>query len=127
MAAHPPWVIYRPAHAHLNVVGFLTMMLFGVGYQLLPRIYGHQLLSRRLAVAHWWLANGGLAGLVVGFVLAPHIGPRSVPVTAAGGILFGAGALGFVVNLWLTFNAADARHRQRRASGSGDRTLPTVD
>lgn len=127
MAAHPPWVVYRPAHAHLNVVGFLTMMLFGVGYQLLPRIYGHQLLSRRLAVAHWWLANGGLAGMVSGFVLAPHIGPRSVPVTAGGGILFGAGALGFVVNLWLTFNAADARHRQRRASGSKDRTLPTVD
>jgi cbb3-type cytochrome oxidase subunit 1 len=101
--------------------------LFGVGYQLLPRIYGHQLLSRRLAIAHWWLANGGLAGMVGGFVLAPHVGPRSIPVTAAGGILFGAGALGFVLNLWLTFNAADARHLQRRASGAVDRTLPTID
>jgi cbb3-type cytochrome oxidase subunit 1 len=39
MAIHPPWVIYRPAHAHMNVVGFLTMMVFGVGYQLLPRLF----------------------------------------------------------------------------------------
>jgi cbb3-type cytochrome oxidase subunit 1 len=127
MAIHPPWVIYRPAHAHMNVVGFLTMMLFGVGYQLLPRLYGHQLMSRPLAIAHWWAANLGLAGLVTGFVLAPHIGPRSVPVTATSGILFGAGALGFVWNLWRTFDAADARHRQRRAAPAGSRELPTVD
>ena len=37
MAVRPGWVICRPAHAHMNVVGFLTMMVFGVGYQLLPR------------------------------------------------------------------------------------------
>jgi hypothetical protein len=27
MAVHPIWVIYRPAHAHMNVVGFLTLMV----------------------------------------------------------------------------------------------------
>ena len=74
MAVYPPWVIYRPAHAHMNVVGFLTMMVFGVGYQLLPRLFGHGLYSRRLAVAHWWLANVGLAGMVAGFIAQPHIG-----------------------------------------------------
>ena len=52
MAANPPWVAYRPAHAHMNVVGFLTMMVFGVGYQLLPRLFGHALYSRKLAIAH---------------------------------------------------------------------------
>jgi len=29
MAVHPAWVVYRPAHAHMNVVGFLTMMVYG--------------------------------------------------------------------------------------------------
>ena len=29
MAVHPPWVIYRPAHAHMVVAGFITMMVFG--------------------------------------------------------------------------------------------------
>jgi cbb3-type cytochrome oxidase subunit 1 len=123
MAAQPAWVVYRPAHAHMTVVGFLTMMVFGVGYQLLPRLFGHALFSRALAVAHWWLANVGLAGMVTGFVLAPHIGARSAPVTATGGLLFALGALGFVYNMWRTFNLADARVRARNMS----KGLPTLD
>lgn len=123
IAAYPPWVAYRPAHAHMNVVGFLTMMVFGVGYQLLPRLFGHALHSRGLAVAHWWLANLGLAGMVVGFFLQPHIGARSAPVTATGGMLFTLGALGFVYNMWRTFNKADARARARAM----EKMLPTVE
>lgn len=125
MAAYPPWVVYRPAHAHMTVVGFLTMMVFGVGYQLLPRLFGHQLRSRTLAVAHWWLANVGLAAMVLGFGLAPHAGRGSAPVTATGGLLFAAGALLFVYNLWRTFNAADARHRDRNLTADVSRKLPT--
>ena len=76
MSARPEWVMYRPAHAHMNVVGFLVMMVFGVGYQLLPRLFGGPLWSATLAVAHLWLANLGLAAMVAGFMLAPHIGAR---------------------------------------------------
>lgn len=123
IAAYPTWVAYRPAHAHMTVVGFLTMMVFGVGYQLLPRLFGHPLHSRGLAVGHWWLANIGLAAMVVGFVLTPHIGPRAAPVTSGGGLLFALGALGFVYNLWRTFNAADARARLRAI----ERMLPTIE
>jgi cytochrome c oxidase cbb3-type subunit 1 len=126
MAAYPPWVVYRPAHAHLNVVGFLTLMLFGVGYQLLPRLFGHQLRSRTLAVTHWWLANGGLAVMITGFLVAPHASRASIPVTATGGTLFGIGALLFVLNLWRTFDAAEARHRSRQ-TGPSSRSLPTAD
>jgi cbb3-type cytochrome oxidase subunit 1 len=125
IALHPDWVIYRPAHGHMNVVGFLTMMVFGVGYQLLPRLFGYSLYSRALAIAHWWLANVGLAALVGGFIAAPHIGTKSIPLTAGGGTLFALGALLFVYNLWRTFNAAEARQRARAAAGGGP-TLPTV-
>lgn len=123
MAGYPPWVVYRPAHAHMNVVGFLTMMVFGVGYQLLPRLFGHPLFSRQLAVMHWWLANGGLAGMIFGFILSPHLGRTGTDVVAIGGILFGLGALGFVYNMWRTFNLADARVRMREIA----RTLPMQD
>lgn len=123
IAGYPPWVAYRPAHAHMTVVGFLTMMVFGVGYQLLPRLFGHALYSRKLAIAHVWLANLGLGAMVVGFFLQPHIGTRSAPVTATGGSLFALGALGFVYNLWRTFNLADARARARMM----ERALPTVE
>ncbi len=109
MAIHPAWVIYRPAHAHMNLVGFVVMMIFGVGYQMLPRFFGHPIHSRWLAISHVWLANVGLAALVTGFMLAPHIGTASVPVTAGGGILWAVGAYGFIYNMWRTFNAADRR------------------
>lgn len=125
MAIHPALVVYRPAHAHMNVVGFLTMMVFGVGYQLLPRLFGHALWSVRLGIAHWWLANIGLAGMVVGFVLAPRIGSASAPFTATGGALFAIGALSFVLNLWRTFDAADARARARLGTADPSRVLPT--
>lgn len=126
MAIRPHWVVYRPAHAHMNVVGFLTMMVFGVGYQLLPRLFGHGIHSRGLAIAHWWLANLGMAALVTGFLLAPHYGPRSAPLTATGGALFALGAFSFVYNLWRTFDSAEARQRERRAGSASGPALPTL-
>lgn len=127
MAIRAPWVVYRPAHAHMNVVGFITLMIFGVGYQLLPRLFGHGLHSRALAIAHWWLANVGLAALVGGFMLGPHVGRASAPLTATGGALFAIGAFSFVYNMWRTFNAADARQRARAKSTQGSQQLPTID
>ena len=111
MAIHPAWVVYRPAHAHMNLVGFVVMMIFGIGYQMLPRFFGHPIHNRSLAVAHFWLANVGLAGMVAGFFLAPNIGDKSIPVTATGGALWAIGAYGFAYNMWMTFNAADRRRR----------------
>jgi cbb3-type cytochrome oxidase subunit 1 len=110
----------------MNVVGFITMMVFGVGYQLLPRLFGHKLRSSALAVAHWWFANVGLALMILGFILAPHIGVRSAPVTTVGGSLFALGAFSFVGNMWLTFNAAEAR-RRTRGDDSPNRVLPTIE
>jgi cbb3-type cytochrome oxidase subunit 1 len=124
IAIHPAWVVYRPAHAHMTAVGFLTMLVFGVGYQLLPRLFGHPLHSRRLAVAHLFLANIGLAGLVLGFFVRPHGGLDSRWLTATGGTLFGVGALFWVWNLWHTFDAADARQREREQGRTRD--LPTM-
>jgi cytochrome c oxidase cbb3-type subunit 1 len=125
MGVYPPWIIYLPAHAHMNVVGFLTMLVFGVGYQLLPRLFGHPLHSPRLAVAHLLCANVGLAGLVFGFVLRPHNDSAARWVIASGGSLFTLGAMFWVYNLWRTFDAADARQRARMQSEH--RQLPTLD
>ena len=125
IAVYPQWLVYRPAHAHMNVVGFLTMLVFGVGYQLLPRLFGHPLYSPRLAVAHLFLANVGLAGLVLGFLVGPHRGAEGKVLTATGGALFALGALSWVYNLWRTFDAADARQRAR--PDSAHKQLPTLD
>ncbi len=123
MAIQPAWVIYRPAHAHMNVVGFLTMLVFGVGYQLLPRLFGHPLYSARLAAAHLYLANLGLAGLVAGFLVRPHTSVAAW-LASSGGLVFGIGVAFWVWNLWHTFDAADARQRARETARKPE--LPTI-
>lgn len=125
MAIHPSWVVYRPAHAHMTLAGFVMMMIFGVGYQMLPRFFGHPIHNRTLAASHIWLANFGLGGLVAGFFLAPSIGAGSVPVTAGGGLLWSLGAYGFVYNMWRTFNAAERRKKLNDALPDA-RKLPTA-
>ena len=124
MTLSPPLIIYRPAHAHMNVAGFLTMLVFGVGYQLLPRLFGHPLHSARLAIAHLYLANLGLAALVLGFLVRPHSGRWGDWLSSAGGILFAIGVALWLWNLWRTFDAADARARARSQSGKPE--LPTM-
>jgi len=52
-------------HAHLNLVGFVVFLIFGVAYHILPRFRGRPLHSEPLA---WWqflMANIGLVGLLV--------------------------------------------------------------
>jgi cbb3-type cytochrome oxidase subunit 1 len=123
MAIHPAWIVYRPAHAHMNLVGFVVMMIFGVGYQMLPRFFGHPIHSKTWAEAHVWLANLGLAGLVAGFFLAPNIGSAGMTVTAIGGSLWAIGAFGFIYNMWRTFDAAE-RRRRLNARQPESRNLP---
>ncbi len=111
MAAHPLWIIYRPAHMHMNLLGFVTMMIYGVAYHVVPRFFGHPLYSKKLGGAHWWLSNVGLALMVVGFFMAPHAGGRSVPVLVAGGVLSAVGAFGFIFNIWRTIDGPAALRR----------------
>jgi len=122
MAWNPAWIAFRPAHAHMTVAGFLSMLVFGVGYQLLPRLFGHRLHSPRFAITHLVLANVGLATIVTGFLIQPYRADGHW-ITTAGGILFAAGALLWVYNLWRTFDAADARHR---VPPDPSKKLPTV-
>lgn len=54
-----------PSHAHVLLIGFVSMMIFGVGYHLLPVFAGTDLYSLRLAEGQFWLQNIGLAGLAL--------------------------------------------------------------
>jgi len=106
MAVHPAWTIYRPAHAHLNLLGFVTMMIYGVAYHVVPRFSGHPLHSRRLAGWHWWAANAGLLLMVAAFLLRPHpaAAPLALPLLVAGGALSALGAYAFAYGIWRTID-----------------------
>ena len=43
MAAHPPLLAWRAAHIHMLLLGFVTGMIFGVGYHVFPRFAGRPL------------------------------------------------------------------------------------
>lgn len=93
------------AHVHFNLLGFMTMMVFGVAYHILPRFQGKPLYSERMADINFWLANFGLIGLVV-FNAAKAYGsalPLTVPL-ALSGIAAAASVYLFVANIWLTFS-----------------------
>jgi cbb3-type cytochrome oxidase subunit 1 len=111
MAAQPAWIVYRPAHVHMNLLGFVTMMIYGIGYHVLPRFSGHPLQHRWLAGLHWALANLGVAAMVAGFGLQPHLGARATPVLAGGGMLSALGAYLFILNMWRTINGPAPRRR----------------
>jgi heme/copper-type cytochrome/quinol oxidase subunit 1 len=107
MAVHPAWAIYRTAHFHMSLLGFVTMMIYGVAYHVIPRFVGFELHSKPLAGAHWWVANAGLALMVAGFMLTPHFGAAGragPPLLAAGGTLSAIGAYCFILNLWRTLD-----------------------
>jgi cbb3-type cytochrome oxidase subunit 1 len=119
MAAHPLWIVYRPAHLHMVLLGFVTMMIFGVAYHVIPRFAGHPLHSRRAAAAHWFISNAGLAGMAAGFILRANGSTAGTPALVAGGVLAAAGAYTFAYVLWRTLDGPSGiRQASRRAAAA---------
>lgn len=56
------WV--RFAHVHFNLLGFMAMMIYGVGYFILPRFNGRTLRWPSWVPIHFFIANIGLIGMV---------------------------------------------------------------
>lgn len=53
-----PWFYsLRTIHLHLNLLGFMSMMIFGVLYHVLPRFLGKMLYSDSLAWFHFFAGN----------------------------------------------------------------------
>ncbi len=84
------------AHAHLMLVGFLGMMIFGVGLHVLPRFTGRALFSERLADLQFWTANVGLIAMVSGWFASAR------SIATAGGALLWLGFAMFALNVVLT-------------------------
>lgn len=109
MALDPALAAFRTAHMHANLLGFVSMMIFGVAYHVIPRFTGRPLHSPRAAAAHLWVANAGLAGMVAGFVLRVFRWEAGMPVLGAGAVLSATGAFLFIHNIWRTLDAPAPR------------------
>ncbi|HZW35484.1 MAG: cbb3-type cytochrome c oxidase subunit I [Deltaproteobacteria bacterium] len=92
-----PGAQWRLAHTHLNLTGFVIMIIFGIAYHILPRFAGKPLRSETWAAAHFWIATLATAGMVIGFIV-----PAAAALLWAGSVAQFAGILLGVANLWLT-------------------------
>lgn len=81
-------------HAHIQLIGFVAMIIFGVAYHILPRFHGRDLYSYGLAWAHFWLTNVGLAGMAASFLMG------KLNLVALFGSLLATGFVFFVINVW---------------------------
>ena len=95
---------YMPIHAHLNLLGWISMMIYGVGYHILPRFSGRPLYSDRLAEWQFWLANIGLVGMSLGWVIRSWHGDRTMLIIFS--IVEAIAAAIFVINMLKTIKAA---------------------
>ena len=89
-------------HVHLLLLGFMAMMIYGVGYHILPRFMGRPVYSARLGNTQVWLANITLIGLSVSWILEASQGG----IWHSLAILFGLGQAVsiflFIINLWMS-------------------------
>lgn len=99
----PETRVLRTVHGHLNLVGFVMFLIFGVAYHILPRFRGRPLHSERLAWGQLWLANIGLVGMLVLTTLGGYQDLEGLAVLQAGfGAILALSIYLFVYNLWRT-------------------------
>lgn len=55
---------FRFMHSHLMLLGWVSMMIYGVGYHILPKFAGRFLKSKAMGEVQFWLANIGLVGML---------------------------------------------------------------
>lgn len=63
--------VWKPAHAHLNLLGFVTLMIYGVAYHAVPRFHGVPFKRPGVALAQVIGHVVGLTGMVLYFGFRP--------------------------------------------------------
>jgi len=60
---------YTFVHVHFNLVGFMSMMIFGVAYHILPRFNAQPLKWPKLVPVHFYGVNIGLIGMLFAYLI----------------------------------------------------------
>ena len=83
---------FAPVHAHINLVGWVSLALFGLAYRAYP-----QLAERRIAMFHFIVSATGAILLPIGIGFAILRGQPGLAIFGA--LLWVAGVLLFLVQL----------------------------
>lgn len=108
------------AHAHVNLVGGVTMGMMGLFYYVLPRILSRPVYSETLSEVSFWLSTTGVTvffsalvilGIIEGRMVhagmtypqaLEAVGPIHHLSIVTGGMLMGFGYWTFIANIYLT-------------------------
>ncbi len=107
MLARPSLLAMKFVHSHLNMLGWVSMMIFGVGYHILPRFTGKPLRSPRMGEIQFWLANIGLIGMLLFYTLGSYDPGAGIytGLTAAFGFIEAVSIFLFFYNMLATIYA----------------------
>lgn len=84
-----------PVHAHLNLLGWVAFMLYGLSYQVIPK-----LAAGKLATIHFYVAALGVVLIIPSLALVLTGNTTIVPVLIAGEFLTIGSLAIFLLNLW---------------------------
>ena len=96
--------ILTRVHTHINLLGFMAMMVYGVGYHILPRFMGRPVYSHRLGNVQVWLANITLIGLSISWIFEATQGGFWHTLVILFGIGQGVSIFLFIINLWMSMH-----------------------
>ena len=96
----PTGGLLRPVHAEANLWGFVTLLISGMAYHMVPRFMGRPLPAPQLSEWQSWLAIGGIGITIIGWVALIYRWPAARLLLVLGGtiqvlavLLFGGLAL----------------------------------
>lgn len=69
MLGNQDMITLKFVHSHLNMLGWVSMMIFGVGYHILPRFMGRPLYSNKIGETHFYLGNISLVAMFLFYSL----------------------------------------------------------
>ena len=103
MFGNPFLMQFKFVHSHLMLLGWVSMMIFGVGYHILPKFAGRFLKSKTMGEVQFWLANIGLVGMLLFYTLGVYNQTDSYrSITAAFGVVEAVSIFLFFYNMIAT-------------------------
>ena len=92
---------------HSQFLGFIAMLIYGLGYYLIPKLGKNQLRFPKFVPIHYWLGNLSLIAMIICHSLIlfnsdiwfQYILYISIAIQIA--LLFG-----FIINLWMTLSSS---------------------
>lgn len=104
------WEYYLiPSHAHLMLLGWVSMTIYGMMYRIIPAFFGRRLYSEKLAWIHLLIANVALVGMALFFWLNRRQEGQWVAWLALSGSMQFGGIIIFAFNMFASVIAGETK------------------